>query len=135
MPSQMIPEQFTDFAMEEILDYLRIHREDWENKTEEELDAFKEDMEMILFNTNTIFNSRNDCTEFINESADLIFFIIDYVAEMDEEYGGGQDKSLIAQFNRCWYYTGMEMIRDEWDDLIEKLNDDTDSETDTEMEG
>ena len=134
-----IPEQFLDLAEEEILDYLRIHREEWENKTEEELDAFKEDMEMILFNTNPMFNTRNDCTEFINESADLIFFIVDYVAGMDEEFGGNLDKSLISQFNRCWYYTGMEMIRNEWDDLVEKFleENDTDSETDSDvpMEG
>lgn len=135
MPSNLIPEQFTDYAMKKILDYLRHNRECWEGKTNEEIDEFKEEVEHLIFNTNLQFITHNDCTEFINESADLIFFIIDYVAEMDEEYGGGQDKSLIAQFNRCWYYTGMEMIRDEWDDLIEKLNDDTDNETDTEMSG
>jgi hypothetical protein len=135
MPSDLIPEQFTDFAMEEILEYLRVHREDWENKTGEELDAFKEDMEMILFNTDIKFLTRTDCTEFIDESADLIFFVVDYVAEMDQEFGTGQEKSLVAQFNRCYYYTGMEMIRDEWDDLTDKFYDQTDTDSDEPMEG
>ena len=126
-------QQFTDCAEQEILEYLRIHRDEWENKTEEELDTFKEDMEMILFNTDIKFQTRQQCTEFIDEEADQIFFVVDYVAEMDEEFGGELDKSLISQFNRCYYYIGMEMIRDSWDDLIDNLNE-TDSETDVEME-
>lgn len=128
------PQQFTDCAMDDILDYLRDHREEWENKTEEELDTFKEDMEMILFNTDIKFQTRHQCTDFIDEEADLIFYIVDYVAEKDEEFGGELDKSLISQFNRCWYYTGMELIRNEWNVLIDNLNE-TDSETDVEMEG
>lgn len=139
MPSDLIPEQFTDLAMEEIVDYLAQNRERWENKTEDEIDEFKEEVEQMLFNTDIKFVTRYDCTTFIDGSADLIFCIVDYVAEIDEEFGGGHDKSLIAQFNRCWLYTGMEMIRDEWEELIEKANDetDTDSETDSDepMEG
>jgi len=131
MPSDLIPEQFTDLAMEEIVDYLAQNRERWENKTEEEIDEFKEEVEQMLFNTDTKFNNRHDCTDFIDDNADLIFFVVDYVAEIDDEFGGGQSPSLIAQFNRCWLYTGMEMIRDEWEELIEKATDTTDSETDS----
>jgi hypothetical protein len=139
MPSDLIPEQFTDLAMEEIVDYLAQNRERWENKTEEEIDEFKEEVEQMLFNTVVKFETRYDCTTFIDGSADLIFCVVDYVAGMDENYGG-LDKSLIAQFNRCWLYTGMEMIRDEWEELIEKANDnyesDYESDSDDEpMEG
>ena len=128
-----IPEEFLDLAEEEILEYLRVHRDEWENKTEDEVNAFKEDMEMILFNTDIKFLTRKDCTDFINDSAE-IFCIVDYVAGMDEEFGGNLDKSLISQFNRCWYYTGMEMIRYEWDELMEKflVENESDTETDTE---
>jgi hypothetical protein len=114
MDSTNIPDKFFEKAEEWILDYLTQFRDKWENNVEE----CQEDMLEEGFSVE--FTSIADCLALIETPYDM-FVVTSFVANQDKEMGVEPKTEMVDIFNRCWYYTGRMLIYDEWDNMIDEV--------------
>jgi hypothetical protein len=100
-------------AFDEIMEYMMENEENWQNKSDEHLDEFKDEMIQMVFNSEEFFTTNQSCIDYV--SAHDIFNIVDYVNEKQE----GGTWTLRETFNFAWYYVGEELVRERWQDCLE----------------
>ena len=118
MDSTDIPEMFFERAKEWICENL--HCENLQGRLQMNQEKLQEDLLMEGFNMDKAFTSTKECLHFVNNSLDM-FEVMSFVANQDKEMGVEPKTEMVDIFNRCWYYTGRMLIYDEWDNMIDEV--------------
>ena len=99
-------------AFDEITEYMMENEDKWQNKCDEDLEEFKDEMIQMVFNSEEFFTTNQSCIDYV--SVHDIFNIVDYVNENQDE----GPWTLRQTFNLAWYYVGCELVYERWQDCL-----------------
>jgi hypothetical protein len=121
MPLNVL-EKMEGEAREAIIDYLDEHPE-WADligpDDAESFDRYQDTMLDELFNDDDYITEDVDCRNIVEDDCLLMCEVINYVIERSEEEGDTPPSTVVAMFQKYWYYVGKDLIREEWDDLVQ----------------
>lgn len=102
-------------AFDEITEYMMENEDKWQNKCDEDLEEFKDEMIEMVFNSD-FFTTNQSCIDYV--SVHDIFNIVDYAIEKLDESPWNETYTVRQSFNLAWYNVGTELIHERWQDCL-----------------
>jgi hypothetical protein len=124
----MLPEVFRTDIIEKITKYMQENKE-WIELDVYDLDRYQEEMFETVSHENR-FYTNYDCSVFVNHNAIQLAQVIDHSAELERDGFEGL-KSTVDIFNKCWYFTMVDIVNNnnDWDQIMENIEVESDSDS------